>query len=73
MATSKPRLSVTFEPEIYELIKTLSELQGTSMSRTVNDYFENSKQYLVEVIEVMEQYQEIQTPETMVDRLKGAD
>lgn len=73
MATSKPRLSVTFEPEIYELIKTLSELQGTSMSRTVNDYFENSKQYLVEVIEVMEQYQEIQTPETMVERLKGAD
>ena len=73
MATSKPRLSVTFEPEIYELIKTLSELQGTSMSQTVNGYFENSKQYLVEVINAMDQAQAIQAPETMVERLKGVD
>lgn len=35
MATKKPRLNLTLEPQRYELLKRLAEQQGTSMSAIV--------------------------------------
>lgn len=36
MATTKPRINVTFEPHVYQTIKGLSDLNGTSMSSVVS-------------------------------------
>jgi len=37
MATKKPRITVTLEPQVYEVLTRLSELQGGSMSGIVSD------------------------------------
>lgn len=37
MATSKPRITVTLEPEVYETISGLAEIQGRSMSSIVSE------------------------------------
>lgn len=38
MATAKPRITVTLEPDVYETIKGLSEAQGCTMSGLVSEF-----------------------------------
>lgn len=40
MPTSKPRLMVTLEPETFQLVRRLSELQGRPMGRLVAELVE---------------------------------
>lgn len=40
MATNKPRILVTLEPEQYKVLKELSELNNTPMSRIVREYLD---------------------------------
>lgn len=38
MATAKPRITVTLEPDVYETIRELSEVQGRTMSGLVSEF-----------------------------------
>jgi len=38
MATSKPRITVTLEPDVYETIRGLAEAQGCTMSGLVSEF-----------------------------------
>lgn len=38
MATSKPRITVTLEPEVYDTLRSLAEVQGRSMSSIVSEF-----------------------------------
>ena len=38
MATAKPRITVTLDPDVYETIKGLSEAQGCTMSGLVSEF-----------------------------------
>jgi len=42
MATNKPRINVVLDKKIYELIKRLSEEEGTSLSSFVKDLIEEA-------------------------------
>ena len=42
MATNKPRVNVVLDKKIYELIKRLSEEEGTSLSSFVKDLIEEA-------------------------------
>jgi len=42
MATNKPRINVVLDKQIYELIKRLSEEEGTSLSSFVKDLIEEA-------------------------------
>jgi predicted DNA-binding protein len=42
MATNKPRVNVVLDKQIYELIKRLSEEEGTSLSSFVKDLIEEA-------------------------------
>lgn len=37
MATTKPRITITLEPEVYDLFKGLSEAQGRPMARIISE------------------------------------
>lgn len=37
MATAKPRHSITFEPDDYEVLRRMAELQGGSVSKIVSE------------------------------------
>lgn len=37
MATAKPRITITLEPEVYQTIQGLAEVQGRSMSSIVSE------------------------------------
>ena len=37
MATKKPRITITLEPEVYETLRDLAELQGRPLSSLVSD------------------------------------
>lgn len=40
MATNKPRILITLEPKQYNVLKELSELNNTPMSRIVREYLD---------------------------------
>lgn len=40
MSTKNPRINITLKQADYDVIKRLSELTGTSMSKTINEYLE---------------------------------
>jgi len=42
MSTNKPRVNVVLDKKIYELIKRLSEEEGTSLSSFVKDLIEEA-------------------------------
>ncbi len=54
MATSKPRVNVTLEPEVYELLKRLSRLNGESMSKIIGDFLDSVTPVLARVADVLE-------------------
>ena len=41
MATQKPRITVTLEPHVYEVLSRLAELQGGSKSSIISDLLES--------------------------------
>ena len=42
MSTNKPRVNVVLDKQVYELIKRLSEEEGTSLSSFVKDLIEEA-------------------------------
>lgn len=54
MPTPKPRINVTMEYHDYEVIKRLSELTGSSMSKTINEYLGLIVPTLERVVENLE-------------------
>lgn len=60
MATSKPRLNLTLEPQLYALLKKLSEQQGTSMASIVVDLIETVAPVLERVSVAVEAAQSAQ-------------
>lgn len=42
MSTKKPRITVTLEPRVYEVIHSISENGGESMSRFIASFFEEN-------------------------------
>lgn len=59
MATTKPRLSVMLEPETYELLRELSELQGESMSKLIAGVLEVSVPVLVNLRDAGRRYERL--------------
>jgi hypothetical protein len=53
MATSKPRLIVTFEESQYQLISDLASLRGVSKARVLRELFEASEDTLRHVVTVL--------------------
>lgn len=56
MATKKPRLTVTLEPEVYEVVRELSEVNGESMSRIISGVMGATTDTLRAVIEAGKRY-----------------
>lgn len=62
MATEKPRLSITFDPELYELICKLSDYHGISRSKLVNSYLVQLKPHLTELVKAFELIEDKKDP-----------
>lgn len=54
MATDKPRITITLEPEHYALLRRLSALNGESMSSIVGELVESVAPTLSRVADVLE-------------------
>lgn len=54
MATTKPRLAITLEPEQYEILQRLAKVQGGSMARIVSEMLAEMSPMLEKVAEAME-------------------
>lgn len=54
MATSKPRITITLEPEQHEILRRLADLQGTSMSRIVTEFLGEVVPILANVVTTLE-------------------
>lgn len=56
MATVKPRVGVTLEPEQYDLLSRLAALQGRSRSQILKELLEAVQPALARVVEIGELY-----------------
>ena len=54
MATKKPRITVTLDHGVYELVSRLAKLQGVSMSSIVSDYLESAYLPMMRVVALIE-------------------
>ena len=54
MQSKKPRLTVTFEPEIYKVISDYSELTGLKKGKVVNELLEPAVEHLGKVVSMLE-------------------
>lgn len=54
MATTKPRITITLEPEQHEILRRLADLQGTSMSKIVTDFLGEVTPVLLNVADTLE-------------------
>lgn len=54
MATAKPRHSITFEPDDYEVLRRMAELQGGSVSKIVSELVSSVMPALRRVVELVE-------------------
>ena len=54
MSTKNPRINITLKQADYEVIKRLSELTGSSMSKTINEYLDLIVPTLERVVENLE-------------------
>lgn len=54
MATEKPRITITLEPEQHAVLKRLAELQGGSMSRIVSEFLGEATPILAQVADSLE-------------------
>lgn len=60
MATDKPRITITLEPEQYEVLHRMAKVQGGSMSRIVTDLLGEVAPILGRVADAMEAAQKAQ-------------
>jgi hypothetical protein len=58
MATTKPRLSVTLEPEIYETYARLARLQGRSMSKLASEQLEFMEPAMFKVADLLQRVEQ---------------
>lgn len=54
MATEKPRITITLEPEQHAVLRRLAELQGGSMSRIVSEFLGEVTPILSQVADALE-------------------
>lgn len=54
MATAKPRISVMFEPETFEVLRRLSAVQGHSISYIIRDLVQTWTPVLGQLADVLE-------------------
>lgn len=54
MATKKPRITVTLDHGVYELVSRLAKLQGVSMSSIVSDYLQAAYLPMMRVVALIE-------------------
>ena len=62
MATKKPRLTITFDPELYDLVSKLSDYHGISKSKLVNSYLVQLKPHLTELVKAFELIEDKKDP-----------
>lgn len=43
MATKKPRITITLEPEVYLLLRSISDVSGQSMSGIVTEFLDGAR------------------------------
>ena len=55
MATSKPRITITLEPRVYEVVARLSRANGESMSSIVTGFLEVAVPPMERMVVLMEQ------------------
>lgn len=60
MATNKPRVTVTLDVELYEMLREMSRLSGDSLSRIVNDIIYTVAPTLMQVIEAGQRFEQLQ-------------
>lgn len=74
MATTKPRVTVTLEPEVHELYRDLAEIQGCSMSSLIAGLLEVSLPVQRKVLEAFRAVTAVQSEgrAEMLDRLDKA-
>lgn len=60
MATTKPRITVTLEPQQYDILRRLAALQGRPMARIVTELMEEMLPLLGRAVEAMELAQKAQ-------------
>jgi ABC-type transporter Mla subunit MlaD len=77
MATTKPRLTVILEHEDYSIIKRLSGLNGSSMSKTVSELVATVTPALLRVAETLEKIEQAKkdigtAQENVFDGLKSS-
>lgn len=68
MATLKPRVNVTLEQEDYDVLKRLSELSGTSMSKQIAELVQTVVPVLSQMADNFEKLK--QADETIKNRLR---
>lgn len=60
MATTKPRATITFEPELYQSIKRLCALRGVSMSQVINEFMLPAKEILDRTSDVLQRVESVE-------------
>lgn len=55
MATEKPRITISLEPQVYEVVRRLSAASGDSMSRVVTQFLDVAVAPMERMVVVLEQ------------------
>jgi hypothetical protein len=55
MSTAKPRITITLEPRVYEVLRRLSAASGDSMSAIVTDFLDVAVPPMERMVVVLEQ------------------
>lgn len=53
MATSKPRLSVTLEPRLYDTISEIARIRGVSRSSVITEYLDTASPVLERTLTIL--------------------
>lgn len=69
MATTKPRITITFDYEIYEVIERLAHIQGIPKSKLVNAYLVQLQPHLEDVLHALELVQAKQDPSLILSKM----
>lgn len=68
MATQKPRITITLEPQVYNLFKALSEAQERPMARIITELLTELSPPLERVLALMQAAK--QAPQEVLDQYK---
>lgn len=70
MSTSKPRITLTLEPAVYEVLRRLSSASGDSMSAVVTSFLDVAVPQMDRMVTILEQAKAI--PQQARDELLGS-